>query len=389
MGGNGGIKGDKVKDAMQTYVDAVCQEMETHGRGRLGDKTVPALTSVFFGGGTPSLTPPHLLEKLLHTLERVFGISSTAEVSIEADPGTFTASDLRFYRSTLGINRISMGVQSFDDSLLLACGRSHSVVDVMKAIEAVYAADVTNWSMDLISGLPGLTEDIWTSTLRTALDAAPHHISIYDLQIEDGTPFGKKYRPGVSPLPTDDAAASMFESASLLLGGAGYEHYEISNYALPGYRCRHNMTYWEGRPYVAFGMGAASYVNGHRFSRPRRLASYLRWVYEQNCEAEECSKVSTHHGVNEQRREMVYDTVMLRLRLTDGLDLEQLRLMGIGHWHDVGGVVLDALQAHQDEGRVEMVSETRVRLSDPKGFLMSNDIISDVFAGLDKYALGS
>lgn len=389
MGGGG----EKMKDAMETYVDAVCEEIiQTRTQSKEKEENEDshihssALTSVFFGGGTPSLTPPHLLERILNTLDRTYGISPTAEVSIEADPGTFTTTDLRYYRSTLGINRISMGVQSFDDSLLLACGRSHSLSDVMRAIESVYAADVTNWSMDLISGLPGLTEDIWTSTLRTALDASPHHISIYDLQIEDGTPFGKKYRPGVAPLPTDDAAAGMFECASLLLGGAGYEHYEISNYALPGHRCRHNMTYWEGRPYYAFGMGAASYLDGHRFSRPRRLASYLRWVYEQNC-VPECDNVQV--DAKEKYRDMVYDTVMLRLRLADGLDLAHLGKLGGGQWHKIEDVVMDALKVHQEEGMVEIMSETRVRLTDPKGFLMSNDIISDIFAALERRAVES
>jgi putative oxygen-independent coproporphyrinogen III oxidase len=390
MGGGG----EKMKDAMETYVDAVCEEIiqtqtqskEKKEKGKDDRHSSSALTSVFFGGGTPSLTPPHLLERLLKTLDRTYGISPTAEVSIEADPGTFTTTDLRYYRSTLGINRISMGVQSFDDSLLLACGRSHSLRDVMRAIESVYAADVTNWSMDLISGLPGLTEDIWTSTLRTALDASPHHISIYDLQIEDGTPFGKKYRPGVAPLPTDDAAACMFEFASLLLGGTGYEHYEISNYALPGHRCRHNMTYWEGRPYLAFGMGAASYLDGRRFSRPRRLASYLRWVYEQNCVPE---GDNVQQDAKEKCRDMVYDTVMLRLRLADGLDLAQLGNLGIGQWHKIEDVVMDALKVHQEEGMVEIMSETRIRLTDPKGFLMSNDIISDIFAALERRAVES
>ena len=422
---------DKTQENMTNYVDALCREIAA--TRRLNDDTSP-LQTIFFGGGTPALISPFLLEQILNALDRSFGIdfscsSSSApsplEISIEADPGCFTASTLRTYKS-LGINRVSVGVQSFDNDLLALCGRAHDAADVFRAIESVYAADIPSWSLDLMSGLPNLTESIWESTLRTALDTSPPHISVYDLQIEPQTPFAKQYRPGEFPLPSEEDATRMYKTASHVLRGSGFEHYEISNYAKPGHRCAHNMTYWKGLPHYAFGMGAASYLQGIRFSRPKRLGAYLQWLNDDFCQSHDGTDSADRSDTarSDDREDTVKrkvpgegevpvesvddritDTIMLRLRLADGLhtcDLSVSHTTEDGEVVDADGdsevlvdVVVNALKEHEQRGHVEFVyhddegsnqtaaAVSIIKLTDPDGFVMSNDVISDIFVALD------
>lgn len=164
--------------------------------------------------------------------------------------------------------------------LLRACGRAHGTADVAAALSAVAASGFPSWSLDLMSGLPGLTRAAWRQSLQSAIAAAPPHISVYDLQIEEGTPFAKWYSPGDAPLPPDGDAAEMYADAVRLLTAAGYEHYEVSNYASPGHRSRHNQVYWRGGGCYAFGLGAASYLAGRRYSRPKGMQQYEAWVAE-------------------------------------------------------------------------------------------------------------
>ena len=172
-------------------------------------------------------------------------------MSMEADPGTFDRGKLSQFLS-LGVNRISLGVQAFDDVTLQLCGRSHTLEDVWQAIRDIQSSDVPSWSLDLISGLPHASLESWQKSLEMAIECRPDHLSVYDLQIEEGTLFGRRYRPETSPLPSNDLSAEMYILASKLLRKAGYEHYEISNYARDGHRCRHNMTYWTHRPFYGF-----------------------------------------------------------------------------------------------------------------------------------------
>jgi oxygen-independent coproporphyrinogen-3 oxidase len=386
---------EQVQDSMAAYVDALCREIAA--TRRLNPPDAP-LRTLFFGGGTPSLLPPAQLERLVTAVERAYGLAPDAEVSIEADPGTFGAAALRTYRS-LGVTRVSVGVQAFDDALLSACGRAHDLADVYKAIEAVYAAGVPSWSLDLMSGLPGLTPEGWRAGLEAALDAAPPHLSVYDLQVEEGTPFAKLYRPGAAPLPSDGAAAGMYCEASQVLRGAGYEHYEVSNYALEGHRCAHNMAYWEGRSYYAFGMGAASHLEGRRFSRPRRLAAYQRWLtgVEEAVGAPDNRGQPVVPGAElppEPASEVLLDTVMLRLRLGAGLDLRAVAA-DFADGRDAADLIVGALHEHVQRGHVVLERDeggsgevVRVRLTDPAGFVVSNDVISDVFLALEELQRG-
>ncbi|GLC51316.1 hypothetical protein PLESTB_000489300 [Pleodorina starrii] len=410
----------KVEARMRSYVDTVLREMAATRRMDHGP-----LQTVFFGGGTPSLLPPSLLALLLEALDSRFGLAAGAEVSLEADPGTFDAERLRQYRR-LGVTRLSVGVQAFQQELLEACGRGHDLADVEAAVDAVHAAEMPSWSLDLISGLPGLTAEAWRHSLRRAVEAAPDHVSVYDLQVEEGTPFERWQRAGRLRLPPDDAAVEMYGEASELLRAAGYEHYEVSNYARPGHRCAHNQVYWRGQQYYAFGLGAASYLAGRRFSRPARMGQYVSWVGE--LEAAGGEALPGGHLPPESQEELLLDTLMLRLRTADGLDLAMLRNR---FGAQALGTVLRPLAPHErrgtvlaldGQGRACSLAEAglaaaaaeaveapaapvaagagqlaeagsgagggggggpRVRLSDPGGFLLSNDIISDVFAAFD------
>eukprot|EP00903_Cladosiphon_okamuranus_P015355 g14181.t1 len=268
--------------AARPYVDNVVREIRTTAIGGVDrrDQEVHdggGVKTLFFGGGTPSLCPPELVGLLMETVRECYGIAAGAEISIEMDPGTFDEARLREFLG-LGITRVSMGVQSFDADLLEACGRAHSLADVYQAVEVLRKAGLDNFSIDLISGLPKQTVEQWEHTLSEAVSTGAAHISVYDLQVESGTSFGRWFTAGEAPLPEDDICADMYRTASSVLGRAGYDHYEISNYARPGFQSLHNRAYWENLPFLAFGNGAASYVDGHRFSRPRGLPEYGQWV---------------------------------------------------------------------------------------------------------------
>ena len=380
-------------DMVYGYVDALCREIEATAAAELvgchDRRTQVGLQTIYFGGGTPSLLPLILLEKIILSLESCFGIETGAEISIEADPGTFDADRLRSYKN-LGITRASVGVQAFDDSLLELCGRSHTLYDVYRAVEDVHNADFSTWSLDLISGLPELTMATWEKNLLSLVDTEAPHSSIYDLQVEEGTPFARMYKPGVSPLPTDEDSARMYAAASVILRSAGYEHYEISSYAKPDHRCKHNLAYWDGKEYFAFGMGAASHRKRRRFSRPNRYHSYLRWVgsYEKASREARSQGIELHpsiEAVHEQKEEdILTDTIMLQMRKSDGLDLGKIETE-YTNGTLLAQFILESVAQHIDEGYVEYDSETKsLRLTDPKGFLLSNDIISDIFAAIDK-----
>ncbi|XP_074306113.1 uncharacterized protein LOC141641346 [Silene latifolia] len=222
------------------YVELICREIKGT---RLDFDEYPPLETVFFGGGTPSLVPPRLVSKVLETLRAKFGVVSDAEISIEMDPGTFDAEKLRGLTG-LGVNRVSLGVQAFQEELLKACGRAHGIAEVYEAIDIVKSCGVVNWSMDLISSLPHQTTKMWDETLQLTVGAEPKHVSVYDLQVEKDTKFDVLYTPGDFPLPSEFQSAEFYKMASETLTKAGYEHYEISSYSKNGYQCQHNVTYW-------------------------------------------------------------------------------------------------------------------------------------------------
>lgn len=367
------LQGDK-SDRISDYVEILCREIAV--TSNLGQP----LETIFFGGGTPSLLSVNQLTRILEALKHRFDISPNAEISMEMDPGTFTLAQLQGYLAA-GVNRISLGVQSFAPQLLKVCGRSHTIDDIWTAFDLIFEAKVKNFSLDLISGLPHQTLEQWQATLETAQKIAPNHISIYDLTIEPGTAFGRYYQPGDNPLPSDGETVKMYTLAGQILTNARYEHYEISNYAQPGYQCRHNRVYWENRPYYGFGMGSASYTNGQRFTRPGKTKEYYQWV-ENFIAAQgvlDCPPTPPD--------EVLLDTLMLGLRLAEGVSLSTLVAQ-------FGEKTLEriwaCLQPYYQKGWVEVVgtvfdgipSVGRLRLSDPQGFLFSNLVLADLFSQL-------
>ena len=207
----------------QQYVDVLCQEI------RITIAQIPpveTLQTIFFGGGTPSLLSVNQIAQILETISQYFAIAPDADISLEVNPGTVTIDSLQGYRS-LGINRISLGAQAFQQELLDVCGRGHSVTEIYEAVEAIKKAGFENFSLDLISGLPNQSMTDWQDSLKSAIALQPNHLSIYDLTIEEGTAFNKRYQAGDKPLPTEAHTVAMYLDAHELLPSAGYEHYEI------------------------------------------------------------------------------------------------------------------------------------------------------------------
>ncbi|BAT54089.1 coproporphyrinogen III oxidase [Nostoc sp. NIES-3756] len=344
------------------YIDILCQEID------ITPISGQPLKTVFFGGGTPSLLSAEQLQKILAILDRRFGITSGAEISMEVDPGTFDLAHIKDY-SSVGVNRVSLGVQAFQEELLKAAGRSHSVKDIFAAVDLIHQVEIPEFSIDLISGLPHQSLDQWQDSLNTAVKIAPTHISIYDLTIEPGTAFGRYYKPGDQPLPTDETTVKMYQMGQQVLTTAGYEHYEISNYAKPGHQCQHNRVYWENRPYYGFGMGAASYIEGKRFTRPRKTKEYYQWV----------EHLITNHGVIDwevtPKEDVLLETLMLGLRLAEGVSLAKLTEE---FGEDKIQEIHQCLQPYFQQGLVQ-VADGRLRLTDPEGFLVSNVVLADLF----------
>ena len=336
------------------------------------------LETIFFGGGTPSLLTVEQLGQILDWLAAKFGIANGAEISMEIDPGTFDLSQLQGYRQA-GVNRVSIGVQTFQDDLLQLCGRSHTVADIYQAVELIHQGGIDNWSLDLISGLPQQTLANWVSSLDAAIALDPVHISCYDLIVEAQTPFAKQYQPGDTPLPSDETTAEMYRTAQQRLTDAGYEHYEISNYSRPNYHCRHNLTYWHNLPYYGFGMGAASYLDGYRFTRPRKTQEYYQWIAA-GCDWQ------VEDSSDDDR---FLETLMLGLRLACGVSLNSIE-------HKFGSEKLDRLlhcvERYCKQGWVEIITKNSdllqqddrwLRLCDPEGLLFSNVVLSEIFGLVD------
>lgn len=370
--------------AITQYLDLLCQEV------RLSPPTGLALETVFFGGGTPSLLTAPQIDRLLTLLDRQFGIADTAEISMEIDPGTFDLAQVQGYR-TAGVNRVSLGVQAFQPDLLAACGRSHTVEQVYSAVAQIRQAGFENFSLDLISGLPHQTLADWQASLDQAIALAPTHLSCYDLTVEPMTPFGRQEKSGRLSLPSDDATADMYRTAQRCLTAAGYQHYEISNYAQPGWQCRHNRTYWENRPFYGFGMGATSYVGGDRVARPRKTREYADWVLAQASGNQPQVAAATPHPAAAGRfeTELFLDTLMLGLRLAEGLDIAALRQQ---FGSQAVNQVWQCLQPYLQTGWVEAVAEVptlslpatgRIRFSDPEGFLFSNVMLVRLFEAFE------
>ena len=260
------------------YVHALLNEIRFYGE-RMGSYQVP---TIYIGGGTPSWLEPELLVAVLEQVYKSFRVREDAEVSIECNPGTVTTAKLEAYRRA-GINRLSIGLQSTNNEELKLLGRIHTYEQFLKTYELARNAGYTNINIDLMSGLPHQSAESFADSLQKVIRLKPEHISAYSLIIEKGTPFYEKYKfdmvrqeAGMQTelLPTEEDTYKMLKLTQMVLAKAGYGRYEISNYAKPGYECRHNIGYWTRENYLGLGLGAASLVDNVRYSNTRELDEY-------------------------------------------------------------------------------------------------------------------
>lgn len=341
----------------ERYVEALLREIEDVAR-RQASQTGP-FDTLYFGGGTPTILTPDQIGKILEKIEQSFPLRREREITIEANPGTVTLESLKALRR-LGINRISFGVQSFDDILLQRIGRIHTAQQALEAYALARSAGFENINLDFIFGLPGQTLEIWERTLRQALDLQPQHLSLYALVVEENTPFGRWYSQGKLDLP-EEAQVRMYHLARKLTRQEGYRQYEISNFARPGYECRHNLIYWHNEPYLGFGAGAVSYWEGVRRTNIRSPAKYIEKALKGENLTEEAETLPPSLALGE--------TLMLGLRMTRGVDLEKLRLR-------FGYDVLELYQSHihrmRERGLLTLRGK-RMRLT-AKGLILANEV---------------
>ncbi|MCA1830331.1 MAG: radical SAM family heme chaperone HemW, partial [Actinobacteria bacterium] len=275
-------------------------------RARAWDDRV---STVFVGGGTPTLIDPSLFARSLRALCGMFDVEPGAEITVEANPDSVSTDALKRLRDA-GVNRLSIGAQSFDDDVLGSLGRTHTSAEVIAAVEAARRAGLDNVSLDLIYGFEPL--EVWRASLQTAIDLDVEHVSCYALTIEERTPFGKAVRSGRMRAPDDDALADKFELASEMLTASGFEHYEVSNWAKPGKRCAHNIGYWTQGDYLGLGVGAHSHRAGRRWWNTRALPSYL---------ADPARAIAGEEQLDERAR--AEEWLSLRLRLAEGFDVAE------------------------------------------------------------------
>jgi len=318
-----------MESLIPSYTRALCRELELWSPHFAAD----SVQTIFFGGGTPSLTPLPEMAAILATIRASFQIEKDAEISLEANPGTVDTAYLAGLRR-LGFNRLSLGVQSFDDAELRALDRIHSAAEAAAAFTAARAAGFENVNLDLIYGLAGQTLAGWRANVDRALQLGPEHLSLYALTIEDGTPLAAAIARGRAPSPDPDLQADMYDLAQEVLAGAGYEQYEISNWSLPGRACRHNLAYWRNARWLGAGAGAHSSLSGCRFSTALSPRAYIRRV-EQAVPAamDATANLDTMLAAMPQVvwREPIdaamalSDTLILGLRLLEGVSLGAIR----------------------------------------------------------------
>lgn len=268
------------EDSIPAYVEALRNEIKVvgenfpspdSGRGVRGEGRVG---TIFFGGGTPSLLTADHYRDIFQSIHAYFDVSPRAETSLEANPGTVSPEYLRELRA-LGFNRISYGVQSANPEELHMLERIHSYSDVVDAVRWSRQAGFDNLNLDLIYGLPEQTLERWQHTVKLSLGLHPEHLSAYALTLEHGTPFGRWAAKGLLPIPDPDLAAEQYEWTMEYLAAQGYEQYEISNWALPGHECSHNLQYWRNLDYLGLGAGAHGYAGGYRYSNVLRIKTYI------------------------------------------------------------------------------------------------------------------
>lgn len=339
-------------NVVERYVAALCSEVSafiTHHSSFTAD-------TIYLGGGTPSLLTPKQLERIMTAVNDVFDVASDAEITMEMNPATVTPETLAEFRN-LGVNRASFGVQTFDDRALKLLARGHDASDARTTFKMLRDAGFENVSFDLIAGLPGQTLDDWRKNLDEAIAMNPTHLSLYLLEIHSGTPLAEQVRSGRQPHPDDDLAAEMYEMMLDELAAAGYEQYEISNFARPGRESRHNTKYWRLDPVYGFGVSAHSFDGRERYANERDTAKYVEMI--------------EGNGSAEAMREMIdvpSEYIFLGLRLNDGID--------IADYETRFGVSLSDKIAVLSANDLVTILDGKLKLT-RKGMLFSNEVFAE------------
>ena len=348
------LSGPSDEETKDRYIEALLKEI------RAAEHTEDyEIVSVFIGGGTPSALKAEAIASIMRTLQEQFFFCEDAEVTIEANPGTVDLEKLTIYRN-VGINRLSLGLQSTDAEELKLLGRIHSYEEFLKSYEWAREAGFSNINIDLMFAIPGQTGEAWRQHLYQVAELNPEHISAYSLIIEEGTPFAEQNLD----LPDEDTEYQMYEDTAEILERYGYRQYEISNYAKQGYMCRHNAGYWQRREYLGFGLGASSLYRGMRFSNTRRMQEYLKESRNPDQIRKDVTVLS--------RNERIEEFMFLGFRMTEGISEKKFEENFDVRLMDIYG---DILQKYEETGFVEHI-ETKWRLT-RKGIHVSNHILAD------------
>ncbi len=346
----------KNAETVARYVNALCNEIEDFQ----SEKSKIQIETIYFGGGTPSLLSPMQLEKILDTIHKKFSVEKDSEITMEMNPATMTLETVKAYQS-LGINRASFGAQTFDDTELKRLGRKHTANDVRETIELLRKADFDNVSFDLIAGLPRQTLKDWERNLDEALKLQPEHLSLYLLEIHEGTPLAEQIRSGRQPLPDEDLAGEMYELMLEKVSAKGFQQYEISNFSLPNFQSRHNSKYWLCEPVYAFGVSAHSFDGRmKRWANERDTLKYVLLIEKENSAIVEQTEI-----------DLKSEFAFLGLRLAKGIDVDEYKnRFGV----DLLAEYAEDLQRLKEAELIE-VSRNRLKLT-KKGFLFSNEVFA-------------
>lgn len=347
------------EEERQQYVAALLSEIESYREFAKGYR----VSTIFIGGGTPSVLLPKQMEDILQKIYEIFELERRPEITVEVNPGTVDEEKLQCYKEN-GVNRLSMGLQSVKDEKLRLLGRIHTYQEFVESYELARKAGFDNISIDLISSVPGQTLQEWKEELETAAAQNPEHISVYQLIIEEGTPFYEKYAEHPELLPDEETSREIYLWTGKFLKEAGYEQYEISNYAKPGKESRHNLKYWERGDYLGLGLGAASMVRNIRMSNTKDMRTYL----------ERCDKPKTmREDVQflEEPRQME-EFMFLGLRKTRGVSKKEFKCI-FGREMDM--VYEKALHKCLENGML-LEHKDRIFLSE-EGTLLSNMVLSE------------
>ncbi|HEX8981401.1 MAG TPA: radical SAM family heme chaperone HemW [Ktedonobacterales bacterium] len=357
----------------EQYVAALCEEIALAGaRAAVGRPGLARCRTIFFGGGTPSLLTPDQVAQILAAAHAAFDVDPDAEVTMEANPGALEYERLDEVRRA-GVNRLSMGAQSFDKGLLRWMGRIHSPEEIATALHAARAAGFDNVNLDFIFALPKQTQAIWEDTLEQAIALGPDHLSLYNLIVEEGTPLYTWVSRGKVREVDEDTAADMYEYAQRRLASAGYEQYEISNWAKPGHACQHNLTYWRNLTWIGLGAGGSSFYNGRRFTNAKPIRDYIARI-EASVSQQDLSVAPAGAIVDDEaipRDLEMAETAMLGLRLAEGVSLAD--------FHERYGMEFWPTFAHRldDIRELDLLEEVdgRVRLT-ARGRMLGNEIFA-------------